>query len=142
MRQVLPFDWLTTDQLVSGGIYITSAYTFFRSIENFSASQTSPAWLYSSAASPSERLRSDGSLAITRLAFRRVEKKIGSCSISFLVHPARSPGMMLLCLSASRIYNTFSISTRSREKIRQLFYILSGSSRQKSWHDVIMPERF
>ena len=24
----------------------------------------------------------------------------------------------------------------------QLFYILSGSARQKSWHDVIMPERF
>ena len=80
---------------------------------------------------------------ITRLAFRRVEKKLGSCSISFLVHPGRSPGMMLLCLSASRIYNTFSISTRSRKKkFRQLFYILSGSSRLKSWHDVIMPERF
>ena len=55
---------------------------------------------------------------ITRLVFRPVaEKKLGSCSISFLVHPGRSPGMMLLCLSASRIYNTFSISTRNREKI-------------------------
>ena len=30
---------------------------------------------------------------------------------------------------------------RVENKIRQLFYILSGSSRQKSWHDVIMPER-
>ena len=55
---------------------------------------------------------------ITRLAFRSVaeKKKVGCCSISFLVHPGRSPGMMLLCLSASRIYNTFSISIRSRKK--------------------------
>ena len=68
---------------------------------------------------------------ITRLVFRPVaEKKLGSCSISFLVHPGRSPGMMLLCLSASRIYiNTIGILTRSRTKIRRLFYILSGSSR-------------
>ena len=41
-------------------------------------------------------------------------KKIRQCSISLLVHAGRSPGMILLCLSASRIYNTFSISTRSR----------------------------
>ena len=55
---------------------------------------------------------------ITRLAFRpvAVKKNLGSCSISFLVHPGRSPGMMLLCLSASGIYNTFSVSTRSRKK--------------------------
>ena len=55
---------------------------------------------------------------ITRLAFRpvAVKKNLGSCSISFLVHPGRSPGMISLCLSASRIYNTFSISTRSRKK--------------------------
>ena len=55
---------------------------------------------------------------ITRLAFRpvAVKKNLGSCSISFLVHPGRSPGMMLLCLSASRIYNTFSISILSRKK--------------------------
>ena len=55
---------------------------------------------------------------ITRLAFRpvAVKKKLGSCSISFLVHPGRSPGMMLLCLSASRIYNTLNISIRSRKK--------------------------
>ena len=46
------------------GIYITSGYTFFSSIENFSASQPSLARFYSAAASPSERLRSDGSLAI------------------------------------------------------------------------------
>ena len=32
-----------------------------------------------------------------------VKKNLGSCSISFLVHPGRSPGMLLLCLSASRI---------------------------------------
>ena len=76
------------------------------------------------------------------ISIRSREKKLGSCSISFLVHPGGSPGMMFLCLSASRIYNTFSVSTRSREKIKQLFYILSGSSRQKSWHYVIMPERF
>ena len=41
---------------------LTSGYTFFSSIENFSASQPSLAWLYSAAASPFERLRSDGSL--------------------------------------------------------------------------------
>ena len=70
------------------------------------------------------------------------KKKLDCCSMSFPVRPGRSPGMMLLCLSASKIYNTFSISTRSRKRIRQLFYILSGSPRQKSWHDVIMPERF
>ena len=115
------------------------------------------------------------------------EKKLGSCSISFLVHSGRSPGMTFLCLSTSRIYNTFSISMRSRKKklggcsmsflvrpgrsngiillwlsasriynkslvqhfdpqtkkkIRQSFYILSGLFRQKSWQDVIMPERF
>ena len=38
-------------------------YTFFSSIENFSASQPSLARLYAAAASPFERLRSDGSLA-------------------------------------------------------------------------------
>ena len=54
---------------------------------------------------------------ITRWAFRplAVKKKLGSCSISFLVHPGRSPGI-LLCLSASKLYNTFRISTRSRKK--------------------------
>ena len=72
---------------------------------------------------------------------QKKKKKLGSCSIFFLVHSGRSPGLMLLCLSASRIYNTFSISTRSRKKKnRQLLYILSGLHRQKSWHDVIMPE--
>ena len=115
------------------------------------------------------------------------KKKLGSCSISFLVNSGRSPSMTFLCLSASRIYNTFSISIRSRKKnqavfsmsflvrpgrspgmmllclsasriynkslvqhfalqtkknIRQSFYILSGFFRQKSWQDVIMPERF
>ena len=75
------------------------------------------------------------------ISTRSRKKKLGCCSISFLVHPGRSPGMMFLCLSASRIYNTFSISIRSRKKeISLLFYILSGSPRQKSWHDVIMPK--
>ena len=48
----------------------------------------------------------------------RKKKKMVSCSISPLVHPGRSPGMMFLCLSAwlAKIYNTFSISTRSRTK--------------------------
>ena len=46
------------------GIYITSGNAFFSSIENFSTSQPSLARLYSAAASPFERLRSDGSLAI------------------------------------------------------------------------------
>ena len=46
----------------------------------------------------------------------RSRKKIRSCSISFLVHPGRSP-VIQLCLSASRIYNTFSISTRRKKDI-------------------------
>ena len=50
------------------------------------------------------------------ISTRSRKKRLGSCSISFLVHPGRSPGMISLCLSASRIYNTFSISTRSRKK--------------------------
>ena len=36
--------------------------------------------------------------------------------MSFLVCPGRSPEMMLLCLSACSIYNTLSISNRSRKK--------------------------
>ena len=42
---------------------------------------------------------------------RKKKKKIGSCSISFLVHQGRSPGMMLLCLRASRIYNTLAMKS-------------------------------
>ena len=77
------------------------------------------------------------------ILIRSRKKKLCSCFISFLVHPGRSPRMMLLCLSACRIYNMFSISIRSqKKKIRQLSYILSGSATQKSWHDVITPERF
>ena len=77
------------------------------------------------------------------ILIRSRKKKLGGCSMSFLVCPGRIPEMMLLCLSACSIYNTLSISNRSRKKkIRQLFYILSGSPRQKSLHDVIMPERF
>ena len=70
-------------------------------------------------------------------------KKLGSCSISFLVFPGRSPGKMLLFLSPSRIYNTLSIQISSRKKqIKLLFYILSGSPMQKSWHNVFIPERY
>ena len=58
---------------------------------------------------------------ITRLSHRPVNKKLGSCSIPFVVHPGRSPGM-LLCLGASRIYNKFSISTR-RKKLSFLVHI-------------------
>ena len=36
--------------------------------------------------------------------------KIRQYSTSFLVHPGRSPCMILLCLIASRIYNMLSIS--------------------------------
>ena len=51
MRQVLPFDWLTTDHLVSGEstLHEVTGYTFFNSIENFSAYQPSRAQLYSAA---------------------------------------------------------------------------------------------
>ena len=55
------------------------------------------------------------------------KKKMGSGSISFLAHPGRSPGMMLLCLSTSRIYNTVSILIRTQKKNWLLFYILFGS---------------
>ena len=74
VRQVLPFDWLTiVTPLVSGestfhqvtGYELRVILFEARStIENFSASQPSLARLYSAAASPSERLRSDGSWAI------------------------------------------------------------------------------
>ena len=169
---------------------------------------------------------------MTRLAFRPVaEKKNQAIVLLYIlsVHPGRSPGMMLLCLSASRIqlvqerlsekmctrqsrkviwdliytlfltlqllnlllllsficirkhsstascailsnffeelrtqnrpqylsglsralfsttfleiglHNKFRISIRSRKKKknRELFYIFSGSPRQKSWHDGI-----
>ena len=64
VRLVLPFDCLTTDHLLSGEStvhqvtgYEFTGYTFFSSIENFSASQPSLARLYSAATS-------DGSLAI------------------------------------------------------------------------------
>ena len=73
MRRVLPSDWLTTDHLVSGEstLHQVTGYEFtdtlFSSIENLSASQPSLARLYSAATSPSERLRSDGSLAINCL---------------------------------------------------------------------------
>ena len=68
-------------------------------------------------------------------------KKIyqGSCSLSFLLHSGRSPGI-LLCLSGPRIYNRFSMSTRRKINFRKLFYILSDSPRQKSWH-IIRHER-
>ena len=48
----------------------------------------------------------------------RKKKKIGSCSISFLVHPGWSPGI-LLCLSASRIYS--SSLTRRKNKVGRSF---------------------
>ena len=79
------------------------------------------------------------------ISIRSWKKKLGSCSKSFLVHPDRSPAMMLFCLSASRIYNKSLVQhfdPQPKKKIRQLFYILSGSFWQKSWHDVIIPERF
>ena len=50
------------------------------------------------------------------ISIRSRKKKLGSCCISFLIHPGRSPGMILLCLSVFRIYKTFSISILSRKK--------------------------
>ena len=50
------------------------------------------------------------------ILIRSRKKKLGGCSMSFLVCPGRSPEMMLLCLSACSIYNTLSISNRSRKK--------------------------
>ena len=46
------------------------------------------------------------------ISIRSRKKKLGCRSISFLVHPGRSPGIILLCLSASRIYTTFRISQK------------------------------
>ena len=72
MRQVLPFDWLTTDHLVSGEstLHQVAGYelwvTLLSLIENFSAYlQPSHSRLYSAAASPSECLYLGGSLAIS-----------------------------------------------------------------------------
>ena len=50
------------------------------------------------------------------ILIRRRKKKLGGCSMSFLVCIGRSPEMMLLCLIACSIYNTLSISNRSRKK--------------------------
>ena len=52
VRQVLPFDWLTTDHLVWGEstLHEVTGYTFSNSIENFSAYQPSLAQFYSAAA--------------------------------------------------------------------------------------------
>ena len=62
------------------------------------------------------------------ILIRSRKKTLGSCSISFLLHPDRSPGMMFLFLSASRIYSKFSISILIQKKnISLLFYTLSGS---------------
>ena len=51
------------------------------------------------------------------ISTRSRKKQLGSCSISFLVHPGRSPGMMLLCLSASRIYNTLAMKSTADFKM-------------------------
>ena len=53
----------------SGLMESTPGYTFWSSIENFSAYQPSLARLYSPASSQSSRLRSDGSLASTLVRF-------------------------------------------------------------------------
>ena len=54
--------------------------------------------------------------------------------MSFSVRPVRSPGMMLLCLIASRIYNTLSILIGSRKKklgcCSIAFLALQGRSRR------------
>ena len=52
VRQVLSFDWLTTDHLVSGEstLHEVTGYTFSNSIENFSAYQPSLVQLYSAVA--------------------------------------------------------------------------------------------
>ena len=55
-------EWIAPYITSGYGLRITG-YTFFSSIENFSAYQPSLARLYSAAASPAECLRSDGSLA-------------------------------------------------------------------------------
>ena len=61
---------------------------------------------------------------------KKKKKKIGSCYISYLVHPGRSPGMMLLCLSASRIQlvqerlSEKMCTRQSRKVIWDLIYTL------------------
>ena len=92
VRQVLPFDWFTADHLVSGESrlhrvtgYEFTGYTFFSSIENFSA-YCNPVLRSSILLPPRHpsRLRSDGSLAMseivlggTILSVKQLLKKIG-----------------------------------------------------------------
>ena len=72
--QVPPFDWLTTvTPLGLRGIYITPGYGlqvyklhFLKLDQEFFCILPSLARLYSAAASPSSRLRSDGSLVISK----------------------------------------------------------------------------
>ena len=68
----LSFDWLTiVTPLVSGEstLHQVTGYTFWSSIENFFCLLPSLARLYSAAASPSSRLRSDGSLAVNEFEY-------------------------------------------------------------------------
>ena len=58
-----PFDWLKLSHHLVSGESTLHEVTLFEARESF-CQQPSLARLYSAAASPSERLRSDGSLAI------------------------------------------------------------------------------
>ena len=134
MRQVLPFDWLTTDHLVSGEstLHQVTGYEFtdtlFSSIENFSASQPSLARLYSAATSPSERLRSDGSLAINCLKSYKYaendginmkpEKKNTKRNITTQAYRSR-------CSSEShQVIKTFRIVQRGEVSLLRVAYFL------------------
>ena len=77
------------------GMYITPGYTFFSSIEKFSASQPSLARLYSAAASTSERLRSDGSLAIITKCYNSAALFCYLWSLSHRAFPSQNLGTII-----------------------------------------------
>ena len=104
----MTFSCMRHNRLKEISVYKSVNYPFLRTAKSAKISRWKPGILLSLSASKNNTFRTT-----TR------RKKEGSCSISFLVHPGRSPGI-LLCLSASRIYNTFSISTRSRKKKKKI----------------------
>ena len=100
----MTFSCMRHNRLKEISVYKSGKLSILRTAKSAKISRRKPCILLSLSASKNNTFRTSTS-----------RKKLGSCSISFLVHPGRSPGI-LLCLSASRLYNTFRISTRSRKK--------------------------
>ena len=60
--------------------------------------------------------------------------------LKILANKQLSLDRRLYCLPI-RVHVSILTRNRKKKKDGQLFYIPSGSSRQKSWNDVFMPER-